>query len=154
MPFDGSEISNMVSAPSPRVLAGLPRAWYQRTKSWFSVALLRGLIPAMRTPGQVASDCRVVALLTQARALVADETHWVQGRYATTDHRYCAIGAVRAAARGTFGWYTSRETQRLLHREAGCAGYPTMESLNDHSTHRQVLATFDAAISIASKRVH
>jgi hypothetical protein len=151
MPFDGSGSRHVISTPSSRILSGLSPIWYQCMKPWCPFTVRRGSLPATRAKARVALDREVVALLTEARALIEDESNWAQGHYATKDHRYCAIGAVRAVARGGFGRYASHQAKRILHRAARHAGYSSMESLNDDSAHIWVLATFDTAISTTSE---
>lgn len=147
MPFDASESGNSTSMPSSQVASRPPPSLRKCKQRWFSLNLPRGLVPRLRA--RAAFNGEVVILLAEARALIEDESNWVKGCYATADRRYCAVGAVTAAARGRFGWHVSRRAQRLLRQQAGFAGYPSMESMNDSSTHRRILAVFDAAISMA-----
>ena len=96
-----------------------------------------------------------VGLLREARALIEDERDWVSGAYRTPDGRHCAVGALRAAARGPWSQY-ERETRRnahgLLLAVARGRGFDRVERMNDKSTHAQVLAAFDAAIANAASR--
>ena len=101
--------------------------------------------PGIALPPELAA----ARLLRAARALIAEEDRWVQGRYETLRGRRCAMGALQAAARAlhdTRGFETARD---LLRTEALIRGYSHVEKMNDRSTHTQVLAAFDSAIARA-----
>ena len=102
--------------------------------------------PGITLPPEIAA----ARLLRAARALIAEEDRWVQGRYETLRGRRCAMGALQAAARAlrdTRGFETARD---LLRTEALIRGYSHVEKMNDRSTHAQVLAAFDGAIARAA----
>ncbi|MGH7119239.1 MAG: DUF6197 family protein [Acetobacteraceae bacterium] len=88
-----------------------------------------------------------VDLLRMARALIEDESRWTRRFYETRDKRYCAIGALRAAARGSRCYRSFETAERLLHGMARQHGFRDMEQMNDSSTHEAVLALFDTAIA-------
>ncbi len=89
---------------------------------------------------------RAITLLRNARALIADEKDWIQGVY-ERDGRRCAIGALMAASRKTDRTTRRLANERLL-RVAREVGYHSVESMNDSSSHKEVLAMFDAAIAL------
>ena len=109
------------------------------------------LLRAPAPPGIVLPpELAAARLLRAARALIAEEDRWVQGRYETLRGRRCAMGALQAAARAlrdTGGFETARD---LLRTEALIRGYSHVEKMNDRSTHAQVLAAFDGAIARAA----
>lgn len=95
-------------------------------------------------------DAVTLQVLTIGRALIEDRKDWVQRRYETRDGRRCAVGALRGAARllSLHGPQTSANT--ILLSVAMSRGFNDIESMNDNSTHRQVLSAFDEAIGRAS----
>jgi len=102
--------------------------------------------PGITLPPEIAA----AQLLCAARALIAAEDRWVQGRYETLRGRRCAMGALQAAARAlrdTGGFETARD---LLRTEALIRGFSHVERMNDRSSHAQVLAAFDGAIGRAA----
>ena len=96
-------------------------------------------------------DAATIQVLTIGRALIEERKDWVQRRYETRDGRRCAVGALRGAARllNVHGPQTGANT--LLLSVAMSRGFNDIESMNDNSTHRQVLSAFDEAISRASQ---
>jgi hypothetical protein len=155
MPFDGREFSGTtIVSPAPAV-PQQPSVWDRvriATKSF--LPRLRAL-PPIRTfspdPG-LPSEVATVQLLTIARALIADEENWVQGRYETIDGRRCAVGALRVASRLMGVRTPPREANNLLLSVANGRGFNDIEKMNDRSTHMQVLSAFDEAINRASAR--
>lgn len=96
-----------------------------------------------------------MSILTDARAVIADEEHWTQGRSARDAHgvlvspqsdkarRWCMSGAMIKA--GTTGDDSSE--WGALKRQ--CAG--VVPIFNDTHTHEEVLAAFDRAIAEEQK---
>ncbi len=85
-----------------------------------------------------------VTLLSEARALIADESRWMQGAY-VRDGRRCAMGALQAVGRSA-GRGVRRDAAGALLQVAGLHGHHSVESMNDSVSHAEVLAMFDAAI--------
>lgn len=149
MPFDGAEFSR---APAFQPLAGTPAG--SRTSLW---AWLRDRLPTRRVRsrspepfGDPLGEPPAVRLLRAARGLVEGEGNWVQGTYETPEGKRCAVGALRAAAARGTGWCgheARKEAHRRLLAVARGRGFDAVETMNDRSTHAQVLAAFDAAIA-------
>ncbi len=141
MPFDGL---NFVSAPTVAKIPVLTRLSH----------LLFGAPPVAKTfplhaftPVPASQpDAVTLQVLTIGRALIEDRKDWVQRRYETRDGRRCAVGALRAAARlmDLHGPQTGA-TASLLS-VAMSRGFNDIESMNDNSSHRQVVSAFDDAI--------
>ena len=104
-----------------------------------------------RGPESISST---LAVLVRARALIADERHWCQWSFArgwgipvpprsTFARRFCAIGAVKRAARELL--LTTRNARIALERQTG----REIERWNDdpRRTHAEVIAVFDDAIA-------
>jgi len=91
-------------------------------------------------------------VLTIGRALIEDRKDWVQRRYETRDGRRCAVGALRGAARlmNLHGPQSGANT--ILLSVAMSRGFNDIESMNDNSSHRQVISAFDEAIGRARAR--
>ncbi len=157
MPFDGAEFradppqatrtaamgqrTQGAGIKTPALAPRLGRWLGQRVGLW----LRAPASPGIALPPELAA----ARLLRAARALIAEEDRWVQGRYETLRGRRCAMGALQAAARAlhdTRGFETARD---LLRTEALIRGYSHVEKMNDRSTHTQVLAAFDSAIARA-----
>jgi hypothetical protein len=105
-------------------------------------------------PGQPGRSAEVPAarLLAAARALIENEQNWVQGAYYTPDRKRCAVGALRAATQADWhGSGTKMEAHALLLAVASERGFDKVETMNDNSTHAEVLAAFDAAIARAQR---
>ena len=94
-------------------------------------------------------DAVTLQVLTVGRALIEDRKDWVQRRYETRDGRRCAVGALRGAARlmNLHGPQTGANT--ILLSVAMSRGFNDIESMNDNSSHRQVISAFDEAIARA-----
>jgi hypothetical protein len=168
MPFDGSNPvddvakafgagagdamhdTTAISLPPPPAAARPPGAvspWKDRL-----LALLRRVDaylfppvpnePAYVTPAQV---------LEEARGLVEERQDWAQGAYVTFGGRYCAIGAVRTAGRCLGDHAAERAARGLLADAVARRGFPDVETMNDRSSHRAVLAVFDEAITVARR---
>ena len=135
MPFDsvGFPVDQTASA------AGAP--WWSFGGVW------RGLRGRMRDASGRSQPVATVTVLREARALIADEAHWVQGAY-ERDGRRCAMGALQAAGR-TYWRGVRRDAASELLVVARLHGHHSVESMNDSLTHPEVLAMFDTAISRA-----
>ena len=142
MPFDGS---GFVTAPDVGV-------WSRLTQ------FARGLLPAVKAPPPnillpqlpITPDVQTVQVLTIARALIEDRKDWVQRRYETRDGRRCAVGALRGAARLLNLQGPQVGAHSALLSVAMSRGFSDIESMNDNSSHRQVLSAMDEAITRAS----
>ena len=96
-------------------------------------------------------DALTLQVLTIGRALIEDRKDWVQRRYETRDGRRCAVGALRGAARLLNIPSPQTGANAVLLSVAMSRGFNDIESMNDNSTHRQVLSAFDEAITRASR---
>ncbi len=141
MPFDGSEFHGNPFGPSPTGTRN-PTLW-----EWLRGRILAFLAPAPAP--DLAPDLLTVQLLTTARSLIEDERNWIQHDYETRDGRFCAVGALRYAARfiGPSGALTA--ANRLLLAVARERGFSKIEKMNDRSSHERVLTAFDEAIARA-----
>jgi hypothetical protein len=151
LPFDGKEFPG---APNLPETAGGSATLWQRARV-FADKLSpnwRNLPAELRFPGS--PDSREEAslrLLAVGRALIAGEGSWVRHCYETMGGKRCAVGALRAAARFTgSGWL--RESQMMLLAVARERGFADVETMNDKSSHGQVLSAFDEAIARARLR--
>lgn len=97
------------------------------------------------------ADNTALQMLTLGRALIEDRKDWVQRRYETRDGRRCAVGALRGAARLMHLHGPNNGANAILLSVAMRRGFNDIESMNDNSTHRQVLSAFDEAITRARK---
>ena len=137
MPFDGSEF---LKKPSRPLIARL----------WESVErLFRVGVPATPNWPDPSDRELTLQLLMTARALIADERHWIQQDYETRDGRFCAVGALRHAARSMAPADPLVPASRLLLSVARERGFSKIEKMNDRSNHEFVLAAFDDAIARA-----
>jgi hypothetical protein len=155
MPFDGREFPGATVAPPAPIFPQSPTVWERvrvATKSFLprlrTLPPLRSFSPEPAVPNEVAT----VQLLSIARALIADEENWVQGRYETIDGRRCAVGALRVASRLMGVRTPPRDATGLMLTVANGRGFNDIEKMNDRSTHAQVLTAFDEAISRAQAR--
>ncbi len=98
-------------------------------------------------PGE--ADNASLRLLTVGRTLIEDRSNWVQRRYETRDGRRCAVGALRGAARLLNMNGPQGGANAFLLSVAMSRGFNDIESMNDNSSHRQVLSAFDEAIARA-----
>src|SRR3984957_9815085 len=96
--------------------------------------------------GYVSTTAKV---LTIGRALIEDRKDWVQRRYETRDGRRCAVGALRGASRLLNMHGPQSGANTILLAVAMSRGFNDIESMNDNSSHRQVLSAFDEAIARA-----
>jgi hypothetical protein len=91
----------------------------------------------------------VLQTLKSARALIADEANWCQGRV-FDGHKCCAVGALRKVTEGVrfpcsrnkLRWLAQIQLEALLTH-----GYTALSYFNDTHTHAEVLALFDRAIA-------
>ena len=148
LPFDGKQF------PGQSGTAGRVAAFWLRAGA-FAGRLLpraRNLPLELRSPGYPGNpeDARV-RLLTLGRELIAVEGNWVRHCYETIGGRRCAVGALRAAARFT-GSVRLREAQIMLLAVARERGFADVETMNDKSSHGQVVSAFDEAIARAQLR--
>jgi hypothetical protein len=122
----------------------------------------KGLLPAAKAPPVRAftptpaaqPDALTLQVLTIGRALIEDRKDWVQRRYETRDGRRCAVGALRGAARLLNLHGPQPGANNLLLSVAMSRGFNDIESMNDNSSHRQVLSAFDEAIRRATVQVN
>lgn len=89
---------------------------------------------------------RALQTLIFARSLIADQNAWVQRRYETRDGRRCAVGALRGAARLMDAARAHNTAASGLLSVAMSRGFTDIETMNDHSTHAEVVSAFDEAI--------
>jgi hypothetical protein len=101
-------------------------------------------------PGEEA-DSTALRMLTIGRALIEERKDWVQRRYETRDGRRCAVGALRGAARLMHLHGPNSAANAILLSVAMRRGFNDIESMNDNSSHRQVLSAFDEAIARARR---
>jgi len=155
MPFDGREFTGATFVPPAPEFPQSPTLWDRvrvATQSFLprlrALPTLRSFSPDPALPNEVAT----VQLLTIARALIADEENWVQGRYETIDGRRCAVGALRVASRLMGVRTPPRDATGMLLTVANGRGFNDIEKMNDRSTHAQVLSAFDEAITRAQVR--
>ncbi len=137
MPFDGSEFLGKSSNPPGQGV------WYSLKRA------ARALVPLAPPRPDLTHDLLTVQLLTTARALIEDERNWIQHDYETRDGRYCAVGALRYAARFMSPPDPLIAASRLLLAVARERGFSKIEKMNDRSTHARVLSAFDEAIARA-----
>lgn len=134
MPFDGSEFLGKSSGQSTQSV------WQNLRR------LARAFVPVTPLRPDPGEDRLTVQLLANARALIEDERNWVQHDYETRDGRYCAVGALRYAARFIDPTDPLISASRLLLAVARERGFSKIEKMNDRSSHERVLSAFDEAI--------
>jgi hypothetical protein len=106
---------------------------------------MRGFdLPLPMAPTREASHA--LQTLALARSLIADEQAWVQRRYETRDGRRCAVGALRGAARLMRNAVPHGDAVTSLLAVAMARGFTDIETMNDHSSHIQVVRAFDEAM--------
>jgi hypothetical protein len=113
----------------------------------FFVGLWHAFRARLRDTSGRSQPALTAGLLREARDLIADEAHWMQGAYERGGRR-CAIGAVQAAGR-SYGRNVRRDAAGALLSVANLHGHHSVESMNDSLTHAEVLAAFGAAITRA-----
>jgi hypothetical protein len=145
MPFDGlGYLSNTATTAKPSL-------WTRITQFALGTPPVAKSLPLHAFQPVPASqpDALTLQVLTIGKALIEDRKDWVQRRYETRDGRRCAVGALRGAARmmNLHGPQTGANT--ILLSVAMSRGFNDIESMNDNSSHRQVISAFDEAISRA-----
>jgi hypothetical protein len=149
MPFDGAELFLKGAPSAPPSPSAPPRvSLYLRV----ATVLRRTLRPSRRQPARRAIEEGALHLLQDARALIVLPTDWIQGVYETNSGQRCAIGALRQASLSRPLGVLYRANRQLLS-VARQRGFPSVEMMNDRSTHEQVVAAFDEAIAAARLRV-
>jgi hypothetical protein len=101
----------------------------------------------------VARSGAVVQLLENAKMLIGDQHQWVQGTYSRLPDKRCAIGALRSAARQFDDISLAWSAHALLIQVASSRHFSSVENMNDHSSHKEVLHAFDEAIAFARTRM-
>ncbi|MBV9654799.1 MAG: hypothetical protein JOZ42_09580 [Acetobacteraceae bacterium] len=156
MPFDGSAFSptaEQVTAPLSPEPSPARSTWRQRLRSLFApegwTGDIHGFVPGTRSP---VTEPTVGEVLLLARRLIEHEDRWIKGHYATLDGRHCAVGALRAAALRLDARRIGRSAQDHLRDLSRARGFRSIEQMNDHSSHAEVLDLFDAAIRSADHR--
>ncbi len=144
MPFDGLAYLTTTAKPS---------LWTRLSHFMRGTAPIAKAVPPHLfqpvPPGQ--PDALTVQVLTVGRALIEDRKDWVQRRYETRDGRRCAVGALRGAARLLNVTGPQTGANAILLSVAMGRGFNDIESMNDNSSHRQVLSAFDEAITRATR---
>jgi hypothetical protein len=146
MPFDGI---GFVGTQQGSVWTRLS----QFTKAWLPTAK-KPATQLLAPPPASQPDALTLQVLTVGRALIEDRKDWVQRRYETRDGRRCAVGALRGAARMMNLQGSQSGAHALLLSVAMGRGFNDIESMNDNSSHRQVVSAFDEAISRASTQLN
>jgi hypothetical protein len=144
MPFDG--IGNLT-------LTTKPSLWSRLRHAVTGIPPVSKSIPAALFQPVPAGqpDALTVQVLQIGRALIEDRKDWVQRRYETRDGRRCAVGALRGASRLLNVHGPQSGANAHLLAVAMGRGFNDIESMNDNSTHRQVLSAFDEAIGRATQ---
>lgn len=142
MPFDGA---SYVSTQTTGFWQKLVQ--FTKTGRWTAKA---SSVHMFHTPLEVTNDNVTVQTLKVGRALIEDRKDWVQRRYETRDGRRCAVGAMRGAARLLNTRGPQSGAMSMLLTVATSRGFNDIESMNDNSSHKQVLSAFDEAIARAS----
>jgi len=146
MPFDGLGYVDTTTSTTAK-----PSIWARLTQFALGAPPVSKNIPLHAFQPIPASqpDAVTVQVLTIGRALIEDRKDWVQRRYETRDGRRCAVGALRGASRllNLHGPQSGANT--MLLAVAMSRGFNDIESMNDNSSHRQVISAFDEAIARA-----
>jgi hypothetical protein len=145
MPFDGRDFG------AEKVSRW--RRW-RLAKKLFSRTIPSRKVPVLpaAAPPRNRHNLEALQLLTMARALIAERRNWAQGRYETIGGRRCAVGAVCVAAEILGGSAGDDACEHLLS-VALDRGFGAVETMNDRSTHQEILWAFDEAIARATKRL-
>jgi hypothetical protein len=138
MPFDGVGFVGTQQGNLWTRLLQITTGWLPAAKA----APVRALAPfPVAQP-----DALTLQVLSVGRALIEDRKDWVQRRYETRDGRRCAVGALRGAARLMHLQGAQSGAHAFLLSVAMDRGFNDIESMNDNSSHRQVVSAFDEAI--------
>ena len=144
MPFDGLGYVNTTSTTKPSIWMRLAQFALGAPPAAKSIPLHAFQpIPASEP------DAVTVQVLTIGRALIEDRKDWVQRRYETRDGRRCAVGAIRGASRMMNLHGPQNGANTVMLSVAMSRGFNDIESMNDNSSHRQVMSAFDEAIARA-----
>ena len=143
MPFDGSEF-----APKQVTAAPDRRRWLRDVATTLRRRVITAWAPAAPRP---LHEPTAADLLRAARAVIADEQRWAQGRYSTLDGRHCAIGALRTVTRDVASRRAGKRAHAVLRGVALEAGFGSVEQMNDRWTHAEVIGAFDRAILAAER---
>jgi hypothetical protein len=153
MPFDGA---HQLSCLTPEAAPGTNHPW-RALRGPLALLLARaralGWLPPSRSQPPMPPEIGAVHLLRAARALIALEDRWVQGRYKTARGRRCAVGALQAATALIADPRAFRQAKDLLREEALRRGYSHIETMNDETSHAVVMTAFDSAIARAEARL-
>jgi hypothetical protein len=150
MPFDGTDFQ------APTALdTGLFPIWSKHScRNWIEArfhwgrrgdkgqVVLRVLPPADR-------EATIILLLQHAKGLIEDPKNWTRGTYRSLSGRHCAVGALRAVAACLKSPSPAWSAHEFLIRVARLRGFTSVEAMNDHSSHAEVLGAFDEAIALA-----
>jgi hypothetical protein len=144
MPFDGLGYVNTTTTTKPSI-------WMRLTQFALGAPPVTKSIPlhAFQPIPETEPDAVTVQILTIGKALIEDRKDWVQRRYETRDGRRCAVGALRGASRMMNLHGPQTGANAVLLSVAMSRGFNDIESMNDNSSHRQVLSAFDEAIARA-----
>jgi hypothetical protein len=105
---------------------------------------------------------KTVDVLIQAKALIADPSNWIQGKYykKVVDGRecFCSLGAISKAMKPEINFdiesfeldWTNNEAEKLLSKVVN-HGPTTFARYNDEHTHAEVMEAFDKAIELAKQ---
>jgi len=95
-------------------------------------------------------------ILVNARALIANPLHWMQGDYIKEAENeptcYCSLGAIgKVVGVDWYGEVNNMMAAKLLARvvEGEIPADHTFAPYNDSHTHTEVLVAFDKAIALA-----
>jgi hypothetical protein len=144
MPFDGLGYVNTTTITKPSI-------WMRLTQFALGAPPVAKSLPLhafQPIPADV-PDAVTVQVLTIGKALIEDRKDWVQRRYETRDGRRCAVGAIRGASRMMNLHGPQNGANTMLLSVAMSRGFNDIESMNDNSSHRQVMSAFDEAIARA-----
>jgi hypothetical protein len=147
MPFDGVAEVEIVSAEQvfPSLWAAGGRLWIRsRFRRW-------GRQPAVAlSPGT--HYAAAALLLEDAKSLIEDRNRWLQGAYRWFRSRRCAVGALCAAAAKIGDMRVAQSAHALLLAVADSRRFTSVEGMNDHSSHADVISAFDQAVGLAWAR--
>jgi len=127
--------------------------WRKRFRSLLRLEAWRDDIQSFLPSARPAvTEPTVGQLLITARGMIEQEGRWIKGHYATLDGRHCAVGALRAAALRLDARRVGKAAHDVLRDVARDRGFRSIEQMNDHSSHAEVIAAFDIAIVSAERR--
>lgn len=144
MPFDGVANIEIVSADQvfPSLWAAGGCLWIRsRFRRWGQ----RSAVAFSPGPHYAAA----ALLLEDAKSLIEERDRWLQGTYRWFRGRRCAIGALCAAAAKIGDMRVAQTAHALLLAIADSRRFTSVEGMNDHSSHADVIRAFDEAIALA-----